>query len=98
MKLAGKAKKVGTGTSFPRGGEVPPLLHEWKLVPVPTFLLLVSLVSPARRSGVFLTPTVLFLDGKGQSLAEPLVGVSNVDFYLYYLERRISQSRLKLSH
>ena len=50
------------------------------------------------KYGVFLTPTVLFLDGEGKSLAEPIIGVSNIDFYLYYLERRISQSRLKLNN
>lgn len=52
----------------------------------------------ASKYGVFLTPTVLFLDGEGRSIAEPLVGVANIDFYLYYLERRISQSRLELSN
>jgi len=50
------------------------------------------------KYGVFLTPTVLFLDGEGKSLAEPIIGVSNIDFYLYYLERRISQSRLRLNN
>lgn len=50
----------------------------------------------ASKYGVFLTPTVLFLDSEGQSLAEPLIGVPNVDFYLYYLERKIAQSQLKL--
>ncbi len=52
----------------------------------------------ANKYGVFLTPTVLFLDGDGRSVAEPLIGVPNVDFYLYYLERRIAQSRHKLSN
>ena len=50
------------------------------------------------KYGVFLTPTVLFLDGEGRPLADPLVGVSNVDFYLYYLEKKISQSQLKLNN
>ena len=47
----------------------------------------------ARKHGLFFTPTVLFLDGSGQPLSEPLVGVANVDFYAYYLERRIDKSR-----
>lgn len=47
----------------------------------------------ARKHGLFFTPTVLFLDGNGQPLSEPLVGVANVDFYAYYLERRIDKSR-----
>jgi thioredoxin-related protein len=50
------------------------------------------------RYGVLFTPTVLFLDGQGRSLAEPLVGVSNVDFYLFYLERRIAESRQNLGN
>jgi thioredoxin-related protein len=47
----------------------------------------------ARKHGLYFTPTVLFLDGNGQPLSEPIVGVANVDFYAYYLERRIDKSR-----
>ena len=42
--------------------------------------------------------TVLFLDGSGQPLSEPIVGVANVDFYAYYLERRIDKSRQTIAH
>jgi thioredoxin-related protein len=47
----------------------------------------------ARKHGLYFTPTVLFLDGSGHPLSEPIVGVANVDFYAYYLERRIDKSR-----
>ena len=47
----------------------------------------------ARKHGLYFTPTVLFLDGSGQPLSEPIVGVASVDFYAYYLERRIDKSR-----
>jgi thioredoxin-related protein len=47
----------------------------------------------ARKHGLSFTPTVLFLDSSGQPLSEPIVGVANVDFYAYYLERRIDKSR-----
>jgi len=38
------------------------------------------------------TPTVLFLDGAGSALAEPLIGVTTIDFYGFYLNRSIAQS------
>lgn len=43
--------------------------------------------------GLNFAPTVLFLDGKGRALAEPIVGIGNLDFYSHYLEKRIEQSR-----
>lgn len=45
------------------------------------------------KQRLFFTPTVLFLDGTGRPLAKALVGVTNVDFYLYYLEQRIDKSK-----
>ncbi|MDH3378464.1 MAG: thioredoxin fold domain-containing protein [Gammaproteobacteria bacterium] len=46
----------------------------------------------ARGRQVTFTPTVLFLDTKGQSLADPLEGVSTIDYYGFYLEKRIKGS------
>ena len=52
----------------------------------------------AAQQGSVFTPTVLFLDGSGEALTEPIIGVTNVDFYPFYLEKRIEQSRRELSH
>lgn len=38
-----------------------------------------------KRKGTF-TPTVMVVDGNGQLLADPLVGVANFDFYGSYVE------------
>lgn len=38
-----------------------------------------------KRKGTF-TPTVMMVDGNGQLLADPLVGVANFDFYGSYVE------------
>lgn len=46
----------------------------------------------ASASGVSLVPTVHFVDGAGQALADPLVGVSNMDFYGWYLDIRLKQA------
>ena len=46
----------------------------------------------ARSRGLSFTPTVLFLDSAGSPLAAPLVGVTTIDFYGFYLDRGITQS------
>lgn len=38
-----------------------------------------------RRKGRF-TPTVMLVDGRGQLLGDPIVGIANVDFYGGYVE------------
>jgi len=38
-----------------------------------------------QRKGTF-TPTVMMVDGNGQLLGEPIVGVANFDFYAAYVE------------
>ena len=43
----------------------------------------------AARYNVFVTPTLLFLDGQGESLVEPLVGTPNLEFYGFYLDKKI---------
>ena len=42
------------------------------------------------------TPTVLFLSGQGQELAERLVGIAVPDFYGAYLEQRLATARKAL--
>lgn len=43
----------------------------------------------AARYNVFVTPTLLFLDGQGVSLVDPLVGTPNLEFYAFYLDKKI---------
>jgi thioredoxin-related protein len=42
------------------------------------------------------TPTVLFIGGQGQELAERLVGIAVPDFYGAYLEQRLATARKAL--
>ncbi|MDE2048218.1 MAG: thioredoxin fold domain-containing protein [Betaproteobacteria bacterium] len=57
----------------------------------------VSQAELARRLNVRLAPTVLFLDARGEPVAEPLVGAGLPDFYGAYLDERLAQSRRALS-
>jgi alpha/beta superfamily hydrolase len=43
----------------------------------------------AARYNVFVTPTLLLLDGQGVSLVDPLVGTPNLEFYSFYLGKKI---------
>jgi thioredoxin-related protein len=43
-----------------------------------------------------LWPTLLFLDTKGQEVAERVVGVSSADFYGAVLEERLATARAKM--
>jgi len=51
----------------------------------------------AERYGVFLSPTVLIVDAKGNRLAEPIVGLLTVDFYGAYIDSALKSARAKLS-
>ena len=42
-----------------------------------------------RRYGIDITPTILFLDKAGNSLVEPLIGTGNIEFYSFYLDKKI---------
>ena len=50
----------------------------------------------AARYNVFVTPTLLLLDGQGVSLADPLVGTPNLEFYAFYLHRAIETATNEL--
>ena len=52
----------------------------------------ISAADLAKRYGVFVTPTVVLVDGRGMRLAREIVGVSSVDFYGYYLDQAIDGS------
>ena len=45
------------------------------------------------RAKIRLAPTVLFLNTRGQELAERLIGIASVDFYGAYLEERLAAAR-----
>ena len=45
----------------------------------------------ARRHQSLFTPTALFLDADGESIAKPLVGVATMDYYGFYLDKRIGE-------
>lgn len=46
----------------------------------------------AKGLNVRFYPSVLLLDEEGQSLTEPLVGISSRDFYGFYLDQAIDQA------
>ncbi len=50
----------------------------------------------ARRYGVSVTPTVLFLSPEGKELAERMVGITVLDMYFYYLSQAIQEAVQKL--
>ena len=50
----------------------------------------------ATRFKVRLTPTIWFVDGDGNALTEPIVGLRTVDFYGWYLEQAIAEAQAKL--
>ena len=52
----------------------------------------ISATDLAKRYGVFVTPTVVLVDGRGMRLTREIVGVSSVDFYGYYLDQAIDGS------
>lgn len=46
--------------------------------------------------GVKMVPTVMLYDTKGRLLAKPLVGLTTVDYYGYYLDQAIDQALAKV--
>ena len=47
-------------------------------------------VALAQRFGVSVVPTLVFVDASGQELAQPLEGVSNYEYYGYYLSQQLT--------
>jgi len=52
-------------------------------------------VAIAKRYGVVVAPTLVFVDGSGEKLVDPLVGGDHA-FYDAYLERALQESRRRL--
>jgi thioredoxin-related protein len=44
-----------------------------------------------KRKGTF-TPTVMLVDGSGQLLGEPIIGIANFDFYGAYVDALVSKA------
>ena len=44
-----------------------------------------------------MTPTLLFLDAQGREISQRRIGISSLEYYGYYLERAIEESRAMLS-
>lgn len=48
------------------------------------------------RYGAIVTPTLLFLDDDGTEVAEKMVGISNIEFYGFYLLKSLESAREQL--
>ncbi len=46
--------------------------------------------------GINLVPTVMLFDDRGNQLAKPLVGLTTVDYYGYYLDQAIDEALAKV--
>ncbi len=44
-----------------------------------------------------ITPTLLFLDSKGREVSKRIVGISNLEFYGYYLQKSNDEALLAIS-
>ena len=50
----------------------------------------------AARYGVVFSPTILVVDGRGRKLAEPIVGLTTLDFYGAYVQDALAAGARKL--
>ncbi|NVK00180.1 MAG: hypothetical protein HWE12_01445 [Oceanospirillaceae bacterium] len=53
--------------------------------------------SIANRLGGRFTPTLLFVDAKGEPVHEPIVGLTTPEYYGYYLDEAIADSRKRIN-
>lgn len=51
----------------------------------------------AAQYNVFATPTLVFVDGQGNEIAEKLIGVNTVDYYGAYLDQSIDEAKQTLT-
>ncbi|MEW5787002.1 MAG: thioredoxin fold domain-containing protein [Pseudomonadota bacterium] len=50
----------------------------------------------AGESGARMVPTVMLFDSKGKRIAKPVVGLTTVDYYGFYLDQAINQGLEKV--
>jgi len=50
----------------------------------------------ARRYDIFITPTLLFLDGQGEEVSERILGVNSLDYYGAYVDEALEQGYHKI--
>ena len=50
----------------------------------------------AQKYNVYVTPTLLFLDGNGKEISERILGVNSLDYYGYYVDEALKQGQLNL--
>lgn len=50
----------------------------------------------AARYGVAFSPTILVVDGRGRKLAEPIIGLTTLDFYGAYVQDALAAGARKL--
>ena len=51
----------------------------------------------ARRYGIWITPTLLFLDGHGNEVSKRILGVNSLDYYGAYVDAALEEGYHKLS-
>lgn len=51
----------------------------------------------ARRYNAWATPTLLFLDGDGNEVAEKMVGINTLELYGFYVDRSLRNGYSKLN-
>lgn len=51
----------------------------------------------ARRYNAWATPTLIFLDGEGNEIAEKMVGINTLELYGYYVDRSLKQGFKRLN-
>lgn len=56
----------------------------------------ISLYALAEHYAVKVTPTLVFVDSSGREIAARILGFQSADFFWFYLDQRIEQSRLEM--
>jgi len=50
----------------------------------------------SQRYGVFVTPTLLFLDAAGREVSKRIVGINSVDFFGAYVDEALAEGRKRI--
>ncbi len=55
-----------------------------------------TLAEFSQRYGVFVTPTLLFLDPQGREVSKRIVGINSVDFFGAYVDEALAEGRRRI--